>query len=119
MSRLGFAIVPTVLGVFGVAWSEAGIIGTWMHERTAEPARSQILRTYPTAEEQAPPPSIASAMDEVAALLAGEPRSLEGIELDMGGVADFERRVYEVARTIPPGETRTYGARGAPREHAG
>lgn len=110
MSRLGFAIVPTVLGVFGVAWSEAGIIATWMHERTAERVRSQILRTYPTAKEQAPSPSTASAMDEVAALLAGEPRSLEGIELDMGGVADFERRVYDIARRIPPGETRTNGS---------
>lgn len=110
MSTPGFAIVPTVLGVFGAAWSEAGIIGTWMHERTAERARSQIRRAYPTAEERVPPAPIASAMAEVAALLAGEPRGLAGIELDMGAVADFERRVYEVARTIPPGETRTYGA---------
>ena len=28
----------------------------------------------------------------------------------MEGLADFDRRVYEVARTIAPGETMSYGA---------
>ena len=27
----------------------------------------------------------------------------------MGGVSDFDRRVYEVARAIPPGRVLTYG----------
>jgi len=34
---------------------------------------------------------------------------LSAVALDMEGVAPFHRRVYEVARTIPPGKTLAYG----------
>ena len=110
MTTPGFAIVPTALGVFGAAWSEAGVVATWMHERTVERARSRIRHAFPTAEERVPPPTIAAALDDVVALLTGEPRANATVELDMRGIPDFDRRVYELARTIPAGETLTYGA---------
>lgn len=109
MTTTAFAIVPTALGVFGAAWTEAGVVASWLHERTPEGARGRIRRAFPSAEERVPPPAIASALAEVAALLAGEPRSLVDVPLDMRAVEDFDRRVYEVARTIPPGRTMTYG----------
>ena len=49
------------------------------------------------------------AIDGVVALLRGEPCELERVTLDMDGVPPFHRRVYEVARTIPPGTTLSYG----------
>ena len=97
------------MGVFGAAWSDAGIVGTWMHERTPERARSQILRAFPAAREAEPPADVAAALADVVAMLEGEPR-VPAAELDMRAVPEFERRVYELARTIPYGETRTYGA---------
>jgi methylated-DNA-[protein]-cysteine S-methyltransferase len=42
-------------------------------------------------------------------LLAGEPDDLTDIPLDLDGVPDFNRGVYEIARAIPPGKTITYG----------
>ena len=36
-------------------------------------------------------------------------RATSAIPLDMADVPDFNRRVYEVARTVPPGATITYG----------
>jgi methylated-DNA-[protein]-cysteine S-methyltransferase len=45
----------------------------------------------------------------VVALLGGEPRQISG-SLDMAGIPEFDRRVYDLARGIPPGETMTYGA---------
>ena len=42
-------------------------------------------------------------------MLAGEPDDLADIPLDLDGVPDFNRGVYEIARTIPPGKTMTYG----------
>ena len=104
-----FAIVPTSMGVFGAAWSEAGIVGTWLHERTSNRARAQILRAFPGAPESEPTAEIAAALADVAAMLDGEPR-VPSVALDMRGVPDFEQRVYELARTIPYGETLTYGA---------
>ena len=43
------------------------------------------------------------------ALLRGESRDLNDVSLDMTNVPAFDRQVYEVARTIPPGKTLTYG----------
>ena len=53
--------------------------------------------------------SIACARDDIIALLAGEPRDLADIPLDMSEVPPFHQRVYAVARAIPPGATFTYG----------
>jgi methylated-DNA-[protein]-cysteine S-methyltransferase len=52
---------------------------------------------------------VQQAIDQIVALLRGEPSDLEGITLDMDDVPPFRRRVYEVVRSIPPGETMSYG----------
>ena len=42
-------------------------------------------------------------------MLAGKPNDLADIVLDLEGVPEFHRGVYDIARTIPPGKTMTYG----------
>ncbi|HXW22938.1 MAG TPA: MGMT family protein, partial [Rhodomicrobium sp.] len=39
----------------------------------------------------------------------GEAKDLGHVTLDLGGVPDFNRRVYDVARAIGPGATMSYG----------
>ena len=41
---------------------------------------------------------------------AGWVASAEATPVDLRGIPTFDRRVYEVVRSIPPGETMTYGA---------
>ena len=43
------------------------------------------------------------------ALLDGQPSDLSGVQLDMARVPAFDQQVYAVARTIPVGETVSYG----------
>jgi methylated-DNA-[protein]-cysteine S-methyltransferase len=43
-------------------------------------------------------------------LLAGEPRDLSFIELEMAALDPFDRGVYAATCAIPVGATRTYGA---------
>jgi methylated-DNA-[protein]-cysteine S-methyltransferase len=66
------------------------------------------------------PPRVAAAIERITALLAGEDADLSRIELDLTEVDRFDRRVAEVARRIPAGETLTYGEiatrMGAPGE---
>lgn len=108
-STLSYAVAPTPLGAIGIAWTEHGIVRTWLHAGTQERARSQIRRALPRAVASAPSANVATAIAEIATLLSGEPGDLGGAELDMRGLPEFDRRVYEVARTIPPGSTMTYG----------
>ena len=42
-------------------------------------------------------------------LLAGEPNPLLDVPIDIARVPEFNARVYEIARAIPPGQTLTYG----------
>jgi methylated-DNA-[protein]-cysteine S-methyltransferase len=104
-----YVAVETAIGAFGVAWTDAGIVRTWLHAGTVTRARQQILRACPGALESAPPPGLAATISEVRSLLSGEPVDLLSAELDMTNVPDFDRRVYELARTIGPGSTTTYG----------
>ena len=112
-----FAIVPTPLGAFGAVWNEAGIARTWLHERTIERTRAQIRRSFPTAEERDPPTSLAAAMIDVAALLAGERRVIGSTDLDLRAIPEFDRRVYEVAQDDPAGPRQDRPA--PPRRRAG
>jgi methylated-DNA-[protein]-cysteine S-methyltransferase len=107
--QLMAAVAPTPLGAIGVVWNERGIVRTWLHAGSVVLARALIRRACPGAVETLPPATDAATLDDVAALLEGQPRSLHSAALDMASIPEFDRRVYEVARTIPPGSTMTYG----------
>jgi methylated-DNA-[protein]-cysteine S-methyltransferase len=105
----GFALFDTTIGSCGVAWSERGLVGVQLPEGSEAVTRERVLRRFPAAAETAPPAQVKAAIDRIIALLRGEPSDLSAIALDMEGVAEFHRRVYQVARAIPPGKTLAYG----------
>jgi methylated-DNA-[protein]-cysteine S-methyltransferase len=108
-SHFGFALFDTAIGECSVVWNERGIVRTRLPEGGARSARDQIARRYPAAREATPPDGIKRAINDMIALLGGELRDLTGVKIDTTGVPDFNRRVYDIARTIPPGATMTYG----------
>jgi methylated-DNA-[protein]-cysteine S-methyltransferase len=63
----------------------------------------------PGGERRRAPPVIGQAIAAIVALLAGERRDLSNIRLGLDDVPAFHRRVYEIARSIGPGATLTYG----------
>jgi methylated-DNA-[protein]-cysteine S-methyltransferase len=109
MTALGFTLFETPIGVCGIAWGETGIVGLQPPGGSAAQARARFLRRFPGAEEAEPPAEAGRAIELIAQLLCGEPVDLSSITLDMRRVSPFERRVYDVARSIPPGATLTYG----------
>jgi methylated-DNA-[protein]-cysteine S-methyltransferase len=48
------------------------------------------------------------AIEGIVALLRGQLADFSDVTLDMHGVTPFSRRVYELARAIPRGETKTF-----------
>ncbi|HEX5379423.1 MAG TPA: methylated-DNA--[protein]-cysteine S-methyltransferase [Phenylobacterium sp.] len=106
----GFHIFETVLGWAGLAWGDRGLIGAHLPERELAGVRARMQKRFPQAvETDAPPPSVAAALAEIRRLLAGEKPMLADILIDEARVPEFNRRVYQIARSIPPGETLTYG----------
>lgn len=104
----GYHLFSTDLGICGIAWGPEGIVATGLPERD-EAVLVERLRRRSRAEASEPPDTVAEAIAEIRSLMAGEPRDLLGIRLDMAGLGAFEAAVYRVTRAIPPGETLTYG----------
>ena len=119
MTASGFALFDTAIGKCGIAWGERGVAGVQLPEAGEVESRARMLHRFPAAGETVPPPKVQRLIDRIVALLRGEASDLSSVVLYMDGVPELQRRVYEAARTIPPGKTLSYGdnARrvGAPR----
>ncbi len=71
--------------------------------------RTRIRQRHGDIAEAPPSAEVQSAIDGIVELLAGKPNDLTDVVLDLDGVPEFNRGVYDIARTIPPGKTLTYG----------
>jgi methylated-DNA-[protein]-cysteine S-methyltransferase len=106
---LGIAHFETALGEVGLAWSEHGLAALFLPEPRVEDLVRRMRRRFPAAAELLPPPAVQAAIAAIRALLHGERRDLREVALDLRGVPALHQRIYEVARTIPPGKTLAYG----------
>ena len=103
------ALFSTPLGRCGIVWGDGGIVGLQLPERDDDRTRARLAERFPNSPERSLPADVAVVTSRVARLLGGAPEMFDDIKLDMGAVPPFYRRVYEVALTVPPGSTTTYG----------
>jgi methylated-DNA-[protein]-cysteine S-methyltransferase len=104
-----FAIFDTAIGRCGIVWGARGINGVQLPMSGGDKTRARIQQRYGDIAEASPPPEVQRAIDGIVELLAGKPNDLADVVLDFDGVPEFNRGVYDIARTIPPGKTLTYG----------
>lgn len=104
-----FCLFPSAIGEVGIVWTPRGIAGIQIPARDEATTRRTLLRRFPEATESEPPPEVADAIEAIRSLLDGDRTDLSQTGLDLDGIGPFERRVYEVALTIPAGSTLTYG----------
>ena len=106
---MNFTLFETAIGCCGTVWSERGIAGVQLPERSEAATRNRLMRRFPAAREGVPTAEVRRAIDDIVALLGGERRDLNYVTIDIGAAPEFHRRVYEVARRIPAGATLSYG----------
>jgi methylated-DNA-[protein]-cysteine S-methyltransferase len=104
-----YTLFDTAIGTCGIVWNERGVAGVHLPDANPARTRASMTRRFAWATPGEPTPAVQLAIDGIVALLRGEKRDLREIALDFDGLPDFNRRVYELARTIPPGATMTYG----------
>jgi methylated-DNA-[protein]-cysteine S-methyltransferase len=105
----GLTLLPTAIGTCAVAWRGDAVVGVALPEADDAATECRLRRAVPGVERATPPPVVRAALDGIVALLAGEPVDLAGVAVAVDHESDFTRRVHEVVRAIPPGETLTYG----------
>ena len=109
MMGRGYSIFDTGIGRCGIAWGDLGVVGVQLPEAREIETRKRLFQLYPDAREQRPPLNVEIAIEGIVALLHGDNSDLSDVTLDMTGIPAFNQRVYAFARSIPRGETRTYG----------
>ncbi len=109
MTDRNFTLFETAIGHCGIVWGKRGITAVQLPMSSEDRTRTRIRQRYGEIEETSPSAGVQSAIDGIVELLAGKPNDLSSVMLDLDGVPEFNRGVYDIARTIPPGKTMTYG----------
>jgi methylated-DNA-[protein]-cysteine S-methyltransferase len=109
MAGRGYSIFDTGIGRCGIAWGDLGVMGVQLPEAREIDTRRRLFQLYPDARELHPPENVEIAIDGIVTLLRGGDCDLSAVTLDVTGIPAFNQRVYAFARTVPRGETRTYG----------
>jgi len=109
MTDQHYALFDTPIGICGIEWGPRGINGLQLPMGSDEKTRARIRQRHGDIAETAPTDEVQRAIDRIVKLLAGGRDDLMDIALDLDGVPEFNRGVYDIARTIPPGQTMTYG----------
>lgn len=104
-----FTLFDTPIGACALVWGEHGLVGASLPEPSAAATRASVRRRFHGSVEREPPPMVQRVIDRVLSLLDGGTDDLADIALDMAGVPDFNRRVYDITRAIEPGRTLSYG----------
>jgi methylated-DNA-[protein]-cysteine S-methyltransferase len=113
MDQVSYVLFKTPVGHCALAWNAAGLVAVQLPERSAAATRACLRRRFPGACATSPPRRVRQAVAAIERLLRGGRDTLATISLDLSRCSPFHRRVYEIARTIPAGETWTYGALAA------
>lgn len=109
MTDRQFAMFDTAIGACGVVWGSHGIVAVQLPMSNEDKTRLRIRQRYGELEEASPPADVQHAIDGMIELLAGNKPDLSDVVLDLAEVPEFHRNVYDIARTIAPGQTMTYG----------
>jgi methylated-DNA-[protein]-cysteine S-methyltransferase len=109
MHDFAYTLFRTAIGPCGIAWGARGIVAVQLPEATESATLARLLRAHCGAVMQRRALEVRPTIDDIIALLAGQPRDLQHARLDLAQVPPFHQRVYTIVRNIPPGQTRSYG----------
>ena len=106
-------LFTTPLGSCGLAWNDAGLTAFVLPGRTDAETQAWLTRLGgadggATRLEDAPA-WVRELVAKVQRHLAGEMQDFRAVPLDASRVSPFAWRVHEAARSVPAGQTRTYG----------
>ena len=98
-------VFETSAGFCGIAWSDAGITGFRLPDRSAAAVARRL-----TGAPAEPPAVVAEAVSAARRYFAGEVTDFAGFPVEITGPNPFFRAVYAAVRRLGWGETTTYGA---------
>lgn len=101
-----YRLLDTTLGPIAIGWTDAGISRLLLPGNAIADMHAR-LRDTGYAERPEGQPEI---VGRIMAYAEGGEDNFADLAVDLSGVADFNRRIYEHIRSLAWGETTTYGA---------
>lgn len=98
----------TLWGWVGMAFSSYGLVGTTLPSPTPQEATAPLLRKWPGAQEGLHP-QLLPLQEKLQRYFRGELVNFRSEILDVHQGTDFQVRVWDVVRSIPYGQVRSYG----------
>ena len=116
---LGYTIVETAIGAIAVAWSAAGICRVALPQRDREAMERRFAAKLDGARPSEPPAAVAAAIELIKRYAEGQEVDLSSVAVDLDGVDQFHRAIYQAARKLDFGQTTTYGGLAETAGHPG
>ncbi|MBF0408682.1 MAG: methylated-DNA--[protein]-cysteine S-methyltransferase [Candidatus Riflebacteria bacterium] len=104
----GFTLFETSLGTCAIAWGEKGICSLRLPEKDTVDLLSKIDSAGSGTKAEIIPQKIKKVICRITAHLAGKLDDLADIELELNGLPEFRKTLYENLRKVPPGKVITY-----------
>ncbi|MBN2414704.1 methylated-DNA--[protein]-cysteine S-methyltransferase [bacterium] len=108
MKQLYYRIVDTPAGAFCLAVSDRGIVSVLLPSLTGEPARHRLRKQFPGAALLEERGAAADGAEQIQRYFSGGLREFS-LDLDPR-MTPFQEQVLAVVRSIPFGETTSYGS---------
>lgn len=105
-SKERYCLFETALGPFGMTWSERGLSRLQLPEADRAATEERLSASASPCE---PPPWAEHVIAAIRRHLAGERVDFASAAVDLTGVGEFRRAVYEAARAVGWGQTASYG----------
>lgn len=107
----GATMFPTAIGRCGMTWTRAGIRTAHLPEADVGTMRRLLSRVTdaPVIGLAAAPAPVRTAAARIDAVTRGADDDLADLVLDESGLGEFTRRILTTLRSVPPGDTITYG----------
>jgi methylated-DNA-[protein]-cysteine S-methyltransferase len=116
MKQLAYSLFDTALGAIGLVWRHdqnsnvtPAVVFLQLPEATSEITEWRMARLPGASKVTSLPPQIAGLIQRICKHLQGEVQDFRDVLIDLDDVGSFERQVYDAAREIPAGQTKTYG----------
>jgi len=102
-------VFDTAIGPCGVAWNDRGLSAVQLPEKDRATTERRLVAKAASAGATEPPPAIAAVVADIQRCLAGEAVDFAAVAVDLSGLDPFRQKLYETMRSLPWGETTTYG----------
>jgi len=102
-------LFETALGICGVAWNSRGLAAVQLPEKDNAATERRLASKSGSVGAAEPPDWIGSLIGDIQKYLAGAQVDFSAVVVDLDGIDDFRRGLYQALRQVGFGRTVTYG----------